>query len=361
METEERIRCLQHIDLFDFMSAEEQRNLAEDLPEVRLQAGDILFQEGDQGDEMFVLLNGALKIHKNIKIITVLEAVDYIGEMALIDDKPRSATVVAITSCELLKIDREVFKQQIADQPGCLASIMKSLTRKIRKDIELIAEEFNNANILIHDMRNLLTSFMFLDLFQNELPYDPHKRYMQIMINNRRNLATLMDEAMDNAKRIKQPYVLQKGSLVNLLTELINHELNHHPILADKNIQLTVKNDLPDFPFQRLDIRRVVANLLINAGQASRPGDDIGIVIDRQDDNAIIRFQDHGCGIPLEMADKIFNPLFSTREGGNGLGLPSCKQIIEEKHGGRLNFTSTPDAGTVFTCSLPLNNHSYPA
>lgn len=356
MDIKERIRCLQHIDLFDFMSPEEQGTFAESLPEIQLKAGDILFQEGDSGDEMFVLLSGALKIHKDIKIITTIEAVDYIGEMALIDDKPRSATVVAITSCELLKIDREVFQRQIAGQPGCLASIMKSLTRKIRKDIELIAEEFNNANILIHDMRNQLTSFMFLDLLQDDLPDDPQSRYIQTMIKNRRNLATLMDEAMDNAKRIKQPYVLQKGSLADLLTELVNNELSHHPTLNDKNIQLTVKTDLPDFPFQRLDIRRVAANLLINAGQASGPGDDIGIEIDRQGDNAIIKFQDHGCGIPPEMTGKIFNPLFSTRKEGSGLGLPSCKQIIEEKHGGKLDFTSTPDAGTVFICSLPLGN-----
>ena len=354
MDINGRIHCLKNIDLFDFMSDSEQRAFAEKLPEIKLDPGDILFREGDPGEEMFVLLSGILKVHKGLRMITEIEAVDYIGEMSLIEDKPRSATVMAVEPSELLSIDREVFQSQLTGRASSLVSIMKSLSRKIRNDTEIIAGEFTKANILIHDMKNQLTSLMFLDLFLKNTPEGPKKEYILRMIDVRQNLDDMMNEAMANAKRLQLPYNKQQASLAALITDLVENELAHHPVLADKTITLDMQQ-VPDFSFNQLDIRRVITNLLLNAGQAGRPGDTIEVSVNIQGNCAVIQCKDRGCGIYPDLLDRIFEPHFTTREDGNGLGLSSCKQIIEEKHGGTLTCSSTPGEATVFSCSLPLN------
>lgn len=348
-----RIHCLKNIDLFDFMSDSEQNAFAETLPEIKLNTDDILFREGDPGEEMFILVNGTLKVHKGLRMITEIKAVDYIGEMSLIEDLPRSATVVAVKPAELLAIDREMFQRQLTGHPAALVSIMKSLSRKIRKDTELIAGEFTKANILIHDMKNQLTSLMFLDLFLKNIPEGPERDYIRRMIAVRQQLDDMMNEAMDNAKRLQIPYNKQKAALADLVVDLVENELTHHPVLADKTVTLAIQ-PLPDFAFNQLDIRRVITNLLLNAGQAGRPGETIEIRVGAQGGCALIQCKDQGRGIAPELLDRIFTPHFTTRANGNGLGLSSCKQIIEEKHGGALTCSSEPGKGTVFSCFLPL-------
>ncbi|MGY5151440.1 MAG: sensor histidine kinase [Candidatus Nitrosopumilus sp. bin_6a] len=93
----------------------------------------------------------------------------------------------------------------------------------------------------------------------------------------------------------------------------------------------------------------VFINLIINSIQELHQGGNISIEISEKDNVAILKFIDSGKGIPDEELSKIFEPLFTTKQKGTGLGLASCKNIIEQ-HGGEISVTNNP---TTFTIMLP--------
>lgn len=353
MDIVERLKYLQGIDLFESFAEEDLLNFAENLTEVLLETGEILFVEGDPGQEMFILLDGAMKILKNGRVITVTEAVDYVGEMAIIEEKPRSATVEAIEPCLLLKITYQDFQEFFARQPSSLVSLMKSLSRKIRVDTERIADDLKRVSILVHDMKNLLTNFLLFEILLREIPDGRIHKHLKTMLESSRHLATMMDEALAHNKSTQQPYTVTANSLPELIFDLSESEFTLHSDTKDKNIKISINKHLPDFPFNKLDIRRVLSNLILNSAQACKAGDTIEIEADLQGKSIIIKVKDNGSGIPRRLLNKIFQAHFSTKRTGYGLGLASCKQIIEERHHGCINCTSTPEEGTIFTITLP--------
>lgn len=101
-------------------------------------------------------------------------------------------------------------------------------------------------------------------------------------------------------------------------------------------------------------IVEVFLNVLLNAIAASHSDDSVRIEGFRQDGEIIVRFVDEGVGIPEEDLPRIFLPLFSTRVGGTGLGLPIAKRIIEA-HGARIEVESRMGEGTVVKIVFPLD------
>ena len=102
-----------------------------------------------------------------------------------------------------------------------------------------------------------------------------------------------------------------------------------------------------------LMIKRVFINLITNAMQAMPNGGQLTISINAKDENAVISIQDTGVGIPDEQKSKLFQPLFTTKAKGQGLGLIVCKRLIEANEG-HITFTSTLGVGSTFTVTLPL-------
>ncbi len=93
----------------------------------------------------------------------------------------------------------------------------------------------------------------------------------------------------------------------------------------------------------------VFINLIVNSIQAMHEGGKINIKISEQDNIAILQFIDSGDGISDDNLSKIFEPLFTTKQKGTGLGLASCKNIIEQ-HQGEIFASNNP---TTFTIKLP--------
>ena len=93
----------------------------------------------------------------------------------------------------------------------------------------------------------------------------------------------------------------------------------------------------------------VFINLVVNSIQALHEGGTIEIKISEKDNLAILEFIDSGEGINQEDLDKVFEPLFTTKQKGTGLGLASCKNIIEQ-HNGEITVKNNP---TTFTIILP--------
>lgn len=344
------------MDLFQHFSEEDLYEFfAKNVEELRIVAGEVVCREGSPGDDMYILLAGELKITKETKFITTIKPVEYIGEMALIEAKPRSATVEAVEDSILLKITRQQFQDYFSNQPKSLFSMMRTLSHRIRLNTEIIAAELEKANILIHDMKNQMAPFMFLDMMEKKIDEDSVLRMINVMQGGRDNLVTMMGEALANAKRVNKPREMKAGYLAEVVEEIREAEVKTHPDLRDRLVKFDVNDSTPPVSFNRLEIQRVLVNLLLNAAQASQDGDAIEVVLDYNDQSVFVHVKDRGIGIPPEDRNKVFESHYTTREDGNGLGLASCRQIIEGFHHGELSLADREGGGTVFTFALPLD------
>ncbi|OIP50538.1 MAG: hypothetical protein COX17_01045 [Deltaproteobacteria bacterium CG23_combo_of_CG06-09_8_20_14_all_60_8] len=352
MEVLQRMEYLRRADLFESFSDEELARFAAALLETSCAPGTVLFSEGEPGREMFILLEGVLEVMKGGRLIASIQPVESVGEMALIDDMPRSATVRAVAPCLLLAVSADLF-QTVALRPQSLLAMMRVLSRRIRQDTERLAEDFQQANILIHDMKNILSLFMYLDALPGKVNHERADRMIGAMLTARASLATMMDEALAVARHMARPWTMARDSLPGLLREMAEEDFQGHPDLAQRPITLTVADDLPDFVFNRLAIRRLVVNLVLNGAQASEPGQGLAVAADRVGELARVRVMDRGRGIPEELRTKIFHCQFTTRDQGTGLGLLSCGRIVAA-HGGTIEFASEAGSGTTVSFYLPM-------
>ena len=131
------------------------------------------------------------------------------------------------------------------------------------------------------------------------------------------------------------------------LRELVQNSIDKVNVPNDVKIELPKNNVNIDCDLVKIDA--VFINLIINSIQAMHDGGKIEIKISNKDNLAVLEFIDSGDGIPDENISKVFEPLFTTKQKGTGLGLASCKNIVEQ-HQGEISVTNNP---ATFTVILP--------
>ena len=353
MDLQERSACLRSIDIFQSFSDEELARITGAISEFYCEPGTVLFSEGQGGREMYILLTGQLEVLKANRVITVINPVDSVGEMALIDEMPRSATVRAVSACQLFSVSERLFND-VALNPSSLLSMMRALSRRVRRDTERIAQDYERANILIHDMKNLLSTFLYLDILKRKVEPELVERMIVPMKKAQANLAVMMEEALAHAKQIYRPPAMLTGSLASLLAEMAVGEFALHPDIQNRQVQVDLADNLPEFAFNQLEIRRVILNLVLNGAQASDPQEAITIAVGLEAGQLHVRVIDRGQGVSPELRKKIFHTQVTSKPQGNGLGLLACRQIVE-RHGGRLYYEPSSDVqGSVFHFYLPV-------
>ncbi len=106
------------------------------LEEVHLAAGEILFHEGEEGDAVYLVVDGRLRLESDGMTLINRERGDCVGEIALIDDEPRSAAAIADTQVRLLRWERRDFQKTLSQDPEIARGIFKMLTGKLREDVK---------------------------------------------------------------------------------------------------------------------------------------------------------------------------------------------------------------------------------
>lgn len=132
---------------------------------------------------------------------------------------------------------------------------------------------------------------------------------------------------------------------------LVRTELHHENITVD----LQLAEDLPAVPAVPTQLDRVLLNLCLNAAEAMvEDPRRLTITTELDGDEVAIAVTDTGSGIPPELQERLFEPFFTTKETGTGMGLFSCRRIVEEEHGGTIEVDSRVGAGTTVTVRLPI-------
>ena len=130
--TVEKVLFLKSIDLFRSLPGEELATIAEIAEEQPFAAGEPVFAEGEPGDALYLLVEGAVKVHRGDKQLAQLGARDVFGEMAVLDSQPRGASVTVLKDAVLLKIGRDDFRDILQERPEIGMGILQVLSRRLR-------------------------------------------------------------------------------------------------------------------------------------------------------------------------------------------------------------------------------------
>jgi CRP/FNR family transcriptional regulator, cyclic AMP receptor protein len=154
----ERIELLKCIPLFESLEDEDLTALAGKLREVSVESGQTVFAQGDEGDAMYLIEDGAVDIvaasGKQKVILTSLFKQQYFGELSLLDGAPRSATAVTNRDSHMLALDRDDFVEFIKRRPDAALSIMHEVGERIRATNELMTRTVTR-NVLEEEDRKL--------------------------------------------------------------------------------------------------------------------------------------------------------------------------------------------------------------
>jgi len=141
MDEAEKLEQLKCVDFLSFFAEETLIKLARSCEVLILSQEQMLFQEGDKSDAMYIILSGILLVYKKDKVIARREAGNYIGEMGLIESKPRSASIRAETESLLLEITSKKFHEEFSHNAESLLALLKTLSDRARSDLDVIEGE----------------------------------------------------------------------------------------------------------------------------------------------------------------------------------------------------------------------------
>jgi signal transduction histidine kinase len=145
--------------------------------------------------------------------------------------------------------------------------------------------------------------------------------------------------------------------LLDHVIEQVNREKKD--AAANVTIEKDCAADVPTLEFDAQLMERVFSNLIMNAAQASNPGGVVTVKTSRNGDGIEIDVIDRGTGIDPKNLESIFNPFFTTKPDGVGLGLAIVSKIVDD-HGGKITVESVLGEGTTFRVRLPLLQQGSP-
>ncbi|MFL5340991.1 MAG: sensor histidine kinase [Gemmataceae bacterium] len=230
-------------------------------------------------------------------------------------------------------------------------------------DVQHNTELAELAGGFIHEIKNHLSTFgLHLQLLAEDFdePQTPRERKALDRIVKLQSECRRLTEVANDFLRFARLRELDRRSTA--LAEVVGEMIDFFSPTA-RAANIGVKTFLPsDLPPVTLDtdlFKQALLNLLLNAEQAMPEGGEITVQARRVDSEVRLDVIDTGIGMSVETLASCFKPFHTTKPGGNGLGLPTTRRIVE-MHGGRITVQSEPGQGTQFTIWLPIEPSSNP-
>ncbi len=265
-----------------------------------------------------------------------------------------SLFLVSYATYQLAKAKREEAAkyQRAAEQLTVANESLKEAQAEVRRAERLAALGQLTAG-LAHELRN---------------PMGTMKTSAELLARNvakendiAREMAGYIKEEVDRTNSLitrfldfarPQHLKMEKNDLAAMLDQTIARLEREKP--SNVSIYKNYSPDIPPVVFDAELIERVISNLVMNAAQASPSGGVVTVKTRVAGDMVEIAVIDRGTGIDAKNLESIFNPFFTTKPEGVGLGLAICSKIVDE-HGGQITVESTPGEGSVFHVFLPLH------
>ncbi len=236
---------------------------------------------------------------------------------------------------------------------GALSDLQESQEALIRS--ERLATIGQMAAQIAHEVRNPLNALgLNAELLADELDESVSAVSGPLLsgIRDEVQRLTRITEGYLSLGRLP-PLNLEPHSLASLVEELMRFQGAEMSELGVE-VRFDAPEDLPRVLVDVGQLRQALLNIVRNAAEAlsESKGGSLKIGAAREDGGVMLLIEDDGPGMEAELVSRVFDPFFSTKETGSGLGLPLTQQVIEE-HGGRIRCTSRVGEGTTFTIWLP--------
>lgn len=388
---------LAQIGLFRGMSTADIHKVTALAVEIDAAKGATVIREGDPGDALYVILKGQVMVYKGAgedrqEVLSVLEAGDFFGEMALIDASPRSASVVAVEPSRLLVLRDADLSEHAKEDPQFAARLYRTFAvavtgrlRRASEKLRRVATESATVkqavdamtsemiSVISHELRTPVTVIQnAADLLENvPLPPEKQGKFLANIHKHTLHLAGLLDDIVHLADIQFRDVRIEKqlAPIVPLVQEVVA-ELEETAVAHKVVVAVELPPDLPPAPIHRLKMRRVLHHLIDNGIKFNREGGTLTIGAEVQGEadppQLVLTFRDEGPGIPKEEREDLFRcfrqqagVMDPNRIGGMGLGLPLARSLVAA-HGGRLQVESPPGGGSCFSITIPMEESFRP-
>ncbi len=263
---------------------------------------------------------------------------------------------------DLTKINKKIFIEDPSSEIGKLVDSYNAMIDELEESAVKLARSEREqawremAKQVAHEIKNPLTP-MRLSVQSFERKFDPNDpdiatkvaEYSKTLIQQIDTMSNIASAFSNFAEMpAQQNETLNVGKIVKLALDIFTEEYIH--FVSDED-EIVAKLD-------RTQLIRVVTNLVKNAIQAVPDVESPRILVSvtSENDFVLITVADNGIGIEDEFKDKVFEPKFTTKSSGMGLGLGMVKNIVET-YKGSIDFNSQPGKGTVFTVRFPKELH----
>lgn len=360
---------LEKVELFSGLLSEEMQSLEQTAEMRAYHPGDVIFQEGDPGDGIYVVLDGTVQVSTLVseterRVLTLVGPGDFFGEMAILDDRPRSATAQAEGETKVYFLHRDDLLRILEHSPKLAVSLLREFSLRLRDFNRKYVEESLQAERLtlvgrfarsiVHDFKNPLNIIgLAAEIAGMENASPELRRSAQQRIGKQvARLSNMISELLEFT-RGSQSSIVASSASYSAYVQSVVEDLRSD--LMDKDVELEVE-DVPEV-LTMIDQRRVVHvfyNLINNAVDVMHDGGKIFMRFSVKDGFVTTEIEDTGNGIAPEIMSKVFEP-FAThgKAQGTGLGLAICKKIVED-HKGSIESRNSEAGGAIFSFRLPI-------
>jgi len=347
--------------------------------------GKVLCRENATEDIFYMILDGEVQVTKLVnntenRLLNTLSPGDFFGEMGLIHNAPRAATVTTLTPVIVLELDKQGFDRVLKNSASVSLAMVREISHRLRENDQMAIEELRvRASELAQAYQKLAEQELarrdFLTNVAHELrtPLMSASGYLQLLQKGAMSggqLQTAVDTVDRNVRQIvtlvndilflqEMDLVLSEFQPVDLGEVSRNVIEKYKGKAADKKIALTLRGsqNLPTIPGDARSLERALMALVDNALKFSPHGGDVEIQIESTREKLLVMVRDQGIGIASEALPRIFDRFYHIERHDNdlysgiGLGLAIARQVIEQ-HNGALEVSSAPGKGSVFTMTF---------
>lgn len=245
------------------------------------------------------------------------------------------------------------FEEKLREYANHLEELVKEETEKL-KESEKLATIGQLAGMVGHDIRNpLQTIEAVMYLARAELNSSSEssekKKSMEEMIQEIEKQTSYINKIVSDLQDYSRQLIPELEEID--IRTLIRDSLSLITIPKEVTLSMIIEDNKSTLAADPAMMKRVLINLITNALQSMSNGGILTIRASQNRDGTFIVVEDTGVGIPEEIKAKIFNPLFTTKSKGQGLGLAVCKRLVEA-HGGEIHFESEVGKGTIFVVKI---------
>ncbi len=347
----------------------------------------VLCREDAIEHTFYMILEGDFEVTKLInktekRLLKTLSAGDFFGEMALIHNAPRAATVKSLTSAVVLELNKTGFDRVLKRSPSVAMAMVAEISNRLRQNDALAIEDLRlRASELADAYQKLaeqdLARREFLTNIAHELrtPLMVASGYLHALkkgmlsgeqLNSTietisRNVDQIVNLTNDILFLQEMDLVLPDFQAVDMKTIVDNVLHKYESKAKSRNVSLRAKGNMSVSPVQgdAPSLERAVTALVDNAIKFSPPNGAVEVRLTEDASHVQVIVQDNGIGIAPEIRTRIFDRFFHTDKlnddeelySGLGIGLSITRQVIQQ-HRGNIEVESEVGKGSVFTISL---------